>query len=314
MIFAIIDNPGQQRVSITLEDPPEIPSMNYLWIDMVAPTDLERSLVEIFFCINLLSNEEERDLESRSKIFYDNNLVVMHLTYVHEREGYGSDLSSVSFYLFQKKLITIRQQSIVSFEKVRNTVLINGECHSGAEIGFLLVSERIDHAAKKMKEMIRKISDINYKINYQKDFQKQVLIDINEQMEYLLMFRIAMMNKELTLSHLLMIQGQSDENKSRISNMRDEVKSLLDYSAFNINRLDFMLSSFSANISIEQNNHMKVFTKVAVSVAPATLLAGIFGMNFRVMPELEWQYGYLYALTLMVIITILAVVWFNRVK
>jgi magnesium transporter len=238
----------------------------------------------------------------------------MHLIYVHGREGYGSDLSSVSFYLFQKKLITIRQQSIMSFEKVRNTVLLKDECDSGAEIGFLLVSERIDHAAKKMKEMIRKISDINYKINYQKDFQKHVLVDINEQMEYLLMFRIAMMNKELTLSHLLMIKGQSDEYKSRIANMRDEVKSLLDYSAFNINRLDFMLSSFSANISIEQNNHMKIFTKVAVCVAPATLLAGVFGMNFKNMPELEWQYGYLYALVFMAAITFLSIIWFNRVK
>jgi magnesium transporter len=165
-----------------------------------------------------------------------------------------------------------------------------------------------------MTEMIPKISDINYQINYNQNLQQHVLKDINEQMEYLLMFRIAMMNIELTLSHLLGVSGQSQEFTTRIANMRDEVKSLLDYSAFNINRLDFMLSSFSANISIEQNNHMKVFTKVAVSVAPATLLAGIFGMNFKYMPELEWQYGYFYALLVMAVITILSVMWFNRVK
>jgi magnesium transporter len=314
MIFAIIDNPGQQRTSITFEDPPELPYMSYLWVDMIAPTDLERSLVEKYFSVNLLSLEDEVDLESRSKIFYDNNLIVMHLIYVHGREGYGSDLSSVSFYLFQKKLVTIRQHPILSFEHVRNRVLNNSAFNTAAEIGFLLVSERIDHAAKKMTEMIRKISDINYQINYKQDLQKHVLNDINEQMEYLLMFRIAMMNIELTLSHLLGIPGQLREFRIRIANMRDEVKSLLDYSAFNINRLDFMLSSFSANISIEQNNHMKIFTKVAVCVAPATLLAGVFGMNFKNMPELEWQYGYLYALVFMAAITILSVIWFNRVK
>jgi magnesium transporter len=314
MIFAIIDTPGQQKTSITFEDPTEIPTLDYLWMDLVAPTDLERSVVEKYFSFHLLSLEEAKELESRSKIVFENNLVVFHLIYVHGREGYGSDLSSVSFYLFQKKLVTIRQQPILSFEHVRNKVLDNCSFHTAAEIGFLLVSERIDHAAKKMTEMIPKISDINYQINYNQNLQQHVLKDINEQMEYLLMFRIAMMNIELTLTHLLGVSGQSREFRTRIANMRDEVKSLLDYSAFNINRLDFMLSSFSANISIEQNNHMKVFTKVAVSVAPATLLAGIFGMNFKYMPELEWQYGYFYALLVMAVITILSVMWFNRVK
>lgn len=78
--------------------------------------------------------------------------------------------------------------------------------------------------------------------------------------------------------------------------MKDDVESLLEHSAFNINRLNFMLSSFLVNLSIEQNNHIKIFTKVAICIAPATLLAGIFKINFKLMPELDWQFGYFYAL------------------
>jgi magnesium transporter len=314
MIFTIFDNPGEPRTSMTLEDPIEIPELNYIWIDLVDPTELERMAVERFFCIKLMNPEQTKDLEARSKIVFENNIVILNLIYVHEREGYGSNFSSVSFYIFSNKLITIREQAIVSFEKVRSIVLNNENYKTAAEIGFLLVSERIDHAAKKMSQMIRRISEINYKINAEQDLQKNVLTEINEQMEYLLMFRIAMMNKELTLSHLLIVPGLNNEFRVRISNMKEEVKSLLDHSAFNINRLDFMLSSFSANISIEQNNHMKIFTKVAVCIAPATLLAGIFGMNFKFMPELDWRYGYLYAILLMFFITILSIIWFNRVK
>jgi len=67
---------------------------------------------------------------------------------------------------------------------------------------------------------------------------------------------------------------------------------LVDYSSFLGDNLTFLLDASLGLISVEQNAAMKVFSWVAVVFMPPTLIAGIFGMNFHYMPELDWRYGY----------------------
>ena len=65
-------------------------------------------------------------------------------------------------------------------------------------------------------------------------------------------------------------------------------------------------------INIEQNEIVKILTIASVVGIPPVLVAGIYGMNFRVMPELKWVFGYPMALALMVITGLLPLWWFRR--
>ncbi len=65
-------------------------------------------------------------------------------------------------------------------------------------------------------------------------------------------------------------------------------------------------------INIEQNQIIKLFSVAAVVFLPPTLIASIYGMNFKHMPELEWTFGYPLALTTMVAAAILPYVYFRR--
>ncbi|HJR82582.1 MAG TPA: CorA family divalent cation transporter, partial [Sphingomicrobium sp.] len=75
-----------------------------------------------------------------------------------------------------------------------------------------------------------------------------------------------------------------------------DVHSLVDYSSYLGDNFTFLLDASLGLISIEQNAAMKVFSWVAVVLMPPTLLAGIWGMNFEHMPELQWLDGYPIAL------------------
>ena len=76
--------------------------------------------------------------------------------------------------------------------------------------------------------------------------------------------------------------------------------------------MQFVLDATLGFINIEQNNSVKVLTIVSLVGIPPTLVAGIYGMNFKIMPELEWRYGYPYGLALIVLSAVLPLLWFRR--
>jgi len=65
-------------------------------------------------------------------------------------------------------------------------------------------------------------------------------------------------------------------------------------------------------INLEQNQIIKIFTVAAVAFLPPTLIASIYGMNFDLMPELRWQYGYPFAIVLMLVSAVLPFAYFRK--
>jgi magnesium transporter len=91
-----------------------------------------------------------------------------------------------------------------------------------------------------------------------------------------------------------------------------DASSLGDHSTFLSNHLYFLLDAAVGLISIEQNAAMKLFSWVAVVLMPPTLIAGIYGMNFHVLPELHWTFGYPFALALMLASAVLPLWYLKR--
>jgi magnesium transporter len=79
-----------------------------------------------------------------------------------------------------------------------------------------------------------------------------------------------------------------------------------------MSKVQFLLDATLGFISIEQNSAVKVLTVFSLVGIPPTLLAGIWGMNFKLMPELQWQYGYAYAWAAILLSAVLPLIWFKR--
>jgi len=93
--------------------------------------------------------------------------------------------------------------------------------------------------------------------------------------------------------------------------LRQDVASLNDYDAHLVSKVQLLLDTTLGLINIDQNNIIKVLTIVSVVGVPPTLVASMYGMNFKYMPELEWAWGYPYALAVIALSAIMPLLWFK---
>ena len=104
----------------------------------------------------------------------------------------------------------------------------------------------------------------------------------------------------------------SKDIRARIKTLSRDVLSLADHATFLSQKINFLLDATLGMISIEQNAIIKIFSVAAVIFLPPTLVASIYGMNFNVMPELTWNFGYPFAIGLMILSAILPFWYFRR--
>jgi len=104
------------------------------------------------------------------------------------------------------------------------------------------------------------------------------------------------------------------EARAQLRGMQRDVHSLSDHAAYLSNKIQFLLDAMLGVVTIEQNNIIKIFSVAAVALMPPTLIASIYGMNFKHMPELDWYFGYPVAIVLMVLAAALPYFFFKWKK
>src|SRR5690606_4269888 len=114
------------------------------------------------------------------------------------------------------------------------------------------------------------------------------------------------------LANAMRERGADSRITKRIKSAQRDIASLLENMRFLSTRLEFLLEATLGMINIEQNQIIKLFSVAAVVFLPPTLIASIYGMNFKHMPELDWPWGYPLALVLMVLAAVLPYVYFRR--
>jgi magnesium transporter len=102
------------------------------------------------------------------------------------------------------------------------------------------------------------------------------------------------------------------EHSSRLNALRSDIVSLADYETQLSAKVQFLLDATLGFINIEQNDIVKTLTVASVVGIPPVLIAGIYGMNFRYMPEYAWRFGYPFALLLIAASGLVPLLWFKR--
>jgi magnesium transporter len=107
-------------------------------------------------------------------------------------------------------------------------------------------------------------------------------------------------------------RGDEKALRARVKTAGRDVQSLADHIGYLSTKITFLLDATLGMINNEQNTIIKIFSVLAVALMPPTLVGTIYGMNFKHMPELEWQWGYPWALFLMVLSALLPWLYFKR--
>lgn len=171
-----------------------------------------------------------------------------------------------------------------------------------------------DYYADIVELISKKIKDLFQKTLKSKQFKENDLDYIAE-----LRFNNLLIRESLSeFQRILLLLKKSDKNmnnsSTKINEEIDDLTAIADYLQYNFNRLDDLNGNINSKIELEQNKIFKILTIITVCVSLPTLIVGIYGMNFKHMPELEWVLGYPIIILVLFLSFIVPIVYFKKRK
>ena len=283
-----------------------------IWIDMLLPTIEEIRAVENMFDMHFPTKQESEEIELSSRYWEENNRIEIN-SYFLINDAKSAFNETVSFILQGSLLISVRYKKLQSFNTFTKKLLISPrEFKTGYSIFCQIIDIRIDADADTIENLSKEITKIRKHVftDYSND-DEEILEKISTFEDLNMKIRENLTDKQRILNSLLKSQKFVDD-KHELPIMLKDIKSLIDHTNFNFERLDYLQNIFIGILSIEQNKVIKIFTIVNVIFLPPTLIASIYGMNFDFMPELHWEYGYLISIGFMILAAITPVIIFKK--
>lgn len=290
------------------------PNKNYLWIDLLHASQEEKDQVCKFFQVKLPTYREAVEIESSSRYSEDSESIKANSGFLKDEDP--PKIHQVSFLLKGKILFTVRNVELQSFAEVVKKIKVARQdfIRSGSQIWVLLLETRIDLDADYIESLTRITNVISRKVQSLSDPEEKTLRKIAELQENTILIRESITDKQRLISALLRSPFIDSESGDRLRVIMKDVISLLQHTQFSFERLEYLQDTLMGLVNIEQNKIIKIFTVVSVIFMPPTLIASIYGMNFRVMPELSFSFGYPIAIVLMVSSSVLTLLYFRRKK
>jgi magnesium transporter len=117
---------------------------------------------------------------------------------------------------------------------------------------------------------------------------------------------------------ILLLLKKSDKHmansSTKINEEIDDLTVIADYLQYNFNRLDDLNGNINSKIELEQNKIFKILTIITVCISLPTLIVGVYGMNFKHMPELEWVFGYPLIILFLILSFVVPLIYFKKSK
>jgi magnesium transporter len=290
-----------------------------IWFDLIQPTQTEDKLVESVVGISVPTREEMQEIEVTSRLYVENGARYMTATLMCQSDTDTPKTTAVTFILSGHRLITVRYDEPRPFMIVGSKLArvcpagINGE-----SVLMELLDAVIDRAADILErigaEVDRVSRDIFEPETDETRSHQEILKAIGRKGDLTSKVRESLVSIGRVLLYLA---NEADsmrwakDIRSQLRGMQRDVQSLSDHASYLSSKITFVLDALLGVVSIEQNNIIKIFSIAAVVLMPPTLVASIYGMNFKHMPELDWQLGYPLAIVLMLIAAALPYVFFK---
>lgn len=321
----MVTSPGSGRAAPDSETRPRAAG---IWIDLLDPSPEEVARVERETGLSIPSRSALAEVESSSRlrrIKAGLSLSTPMITF----ERADSQLLPLGFLLTKDHLVTVRFHELRAFGSARKR-LDEGEGGDPGEILLLLLEELVDSLADALEEMAADLDSLSDRIF---DFDvrgaharrmenppprrrdlalRRILRGISRRGKVLGKVRASLLGLERIVPFVAgACEGLELADDGRYDTLKRDIESLDEFETRLAENVQFLLDAALGLINIEQNNVFRVLTVVSVVGVPPTLIASIYGMNFKNMPELDWAYGYPYALGLILLSAVIPIVYFR---
>lgn len=304
-----------------------------VWLDLVEPSAAEETAVETALGIDIPTREELAEIEASSRLYQEDGAAFMTANLIRRGEHDQPESSPVTFIIKDNTVITIRYHHPQAFPAyVKRAMKPQATAMTGWGIYISLLEAVVDRAADHLERVAQIVDETSKKTfghgralgatqkrQRRRDVNLQELIEnIGEEGDFTSKMRESLVSivRVVAFAQAIIDQGPASrdmkDNRARLKILQRDIQSLTDHASFLNGKISFLLDAVLGLISIEQNGIIKIFSIAAVVFLPPTLVASIYGMNFRLMPELEQWFGYPMAIGFMLLSAFMPWLYFKR--
>ena len=290
---------------------------NTVWIDIKCPTEEEREWMQHLFKEEVPEEDDIEEIESTSRFYVDTDGV--HITSLFpQRKGRETESVNVLFTIHGKMLISFREDDVSIIRLLRHyikhdRVMIQNNLDILLELHDIKVESLSDYIEDSYETLEETASQV---LSDDDETIQDLLQELTFQEETISQIRSALFDTRKALRFLRKSINNrlTPQQFETIDNILQDIESLLPHTQFMFDKINFQLQTAMSYTNHKQNKIIKIFSVAAVVFMPPTWIASVYGMNFSVMPELDWRYGYPISIAMMILSASITYLFFKRRK
>ena len=320
-IFTLVNGRLFQEEIESLE---ELARFQPIWVDLEAPTVEEKRWVKQYYGLSIPEDAMDEDIEESAR-FYEEDNGEMHI-----RSDFLIDDDEeprtvrVAFILNQHNadlksrgvLFSIHEEDLPVFRLVRMRARrAPGLIEDAKEVLLKLFDADAEYSADTLENIYDEFKKVSTRVlsgDVTDAVANEVLGAIARQEDLNSRIRRNAMDTRRAVSFMMRSKMLNAEQFEEARQILRDIESLDNHTAFLFDKINFLMDATVGFININQNKIIKIFSVASVALLPPTLIASIYGMNFKFMPELEWELGYPYVLALMVASAVGPMLYFRK--
>lgn len=307
-----------------IESLEELSRFQPIWVDLESPTPEEKRWIKQHYGLSIPEDAMDEDIEESARFYEEDN------GELHIRSDFLIDdhdqprgvrvafiLNLVNDELKSKGvLFSIHDADVPVFRLLRlRARRAPGLITDAREVLLKLFDADAEYSADTLEGIYDELELAGKKVlsgNVTDALAGEVLGAIARQEDLNGRIRRNVMDTRRAVSFMMRSKMLNAEQFEEARQILRDIDSLDSHTAFLFDKINFLMDATVGFININQNKIIKIFSVASVALLPPTLIASVYGMNFRAMPELEWEYGYVYAIGVMIASAIVPMLYFRK--
>ena len=287
-----------------------------VWVDLTDPNDDERTWVKSIYGVTLPGEDEVKDIEASARYYEaENGDLHLRTDFLIDEDDGPTPTVTVAFILARNMLFSVHSEDLPVFRLVRMRARSRpGSITDYKDVLIDLYSTDAEYSADALEGIYQNLESVSSSV-LQKELTDaaaaEILNAIAQEEDLNGRIRRNMMDTRRAVSFLMRGRLLNPDQFEEARQILRDIESLDGHTAFLFDKINFLMDATVGFININQNKIIKIFSVASVAFLPPTLIASIYGMNFKLMPEFDWSFGYPLAL-LMMVASAAAPFWYFR--
>jgi magnesium transporter len=288
-----------------------------IWLDLIEPDDDERQEAGRLLGAPLPTREQTSAIELSSRLMSSEKALRVNIPSFVRTEGEHGPSTPLGFVLTPTLLATIRYAESLAFDHVVQSLTKADAPGTGTDIFIDLIESIVDVGADRVESISGQLSKLSQAVfseeSDRRSLLRTALFKLGAMQRQITQIRSALLGVSRVVAYLCDVSPgwTGKELPSRLKVVHADIGSLNEFDQQLGERLQFVLDAVLGFINNDQNDIMRVLTIVSVATVPPMILAGIWGMNFKFIPEYDWPHGYAFGLTMIILSMLLPLAAFK---